>query len=95
MFLIPEPSRYYCEPDEDHFFAWLKSIPAIKKIVGTPTGIELLIEEPIDKLSFYELVGLLTRYDLDRRCLRPLCIQHSDPWFNDKKNYWFDAVFSD
>ena len=20
---IPEPSRFHCEPDEDHFFAWL------------------------------------------------------------------------
>lgn len=95
MLIIPEPSRYYCEPDEDYFFAWLKAIPAIKNVIGTPTGLELTIEEPIDKLSFYELVGLMTRYSLDRRCLRQLCSLQSDPWFNDPKNYWYSAVFSD
>ena len=95
IFLIPEPSRYYCETDEDHFFGWLKSIPAVKEIAGTPGGLELTIDEPIDKLSFYELVGLLTRYSLDRNCLRLLCTHQLDPWFNDKNNYWYESVFCD
>lgn len=90
---IPEPTRYYCESDEDHFFAWLESIPAIKAAVGTPEGIDLTVNEPIDKLSFYELVGLMTRYQLDMSCLRPLCEPQSDPWFTDPKNYWYTSVF--
>ena len=95
MLLIPGPFRYYCEPDEDYFFAWLKAIPAVKEITGTPAGLEITIEEPMDKISFYELVGLMTRYDLDRKCLRPLCRAQSDPWFNDPGNYWYAAVFCD
>lgn len=90
---IPEPARYYCESDEDHFFAWLKNIPSVKAIVGTPEGITLTIDEPIDKLSFYELVGLMTRYQLDRKCLRPLCEAQADPWFTDTTNYWYPSVF--
>ena len=95
MLLIPEPTPYFCEPDEDHFFAWLQAIPAIKEVVGIPAGLELTIEEPIDKVRFYELVGLFTRYGLDRKCLRSLCEHQSDPWFSDSKNYWHAAVFAD
>jgi hypothetical protein len=89
---IPEPTRFYCEADEDHFFAWLNGIAAVKSVVGAPDGIELTIPIPIDQFSFYELVGLLTRYQLDAKTLRPLCQGHSDPWFMDKKNYWYEAV---
>jgi hypothetical protein len=91
---IPEPSRYYCELDEDHFFGWLKSIPAIKELKGTPEGLELIVDQPIDRLSFYELVGLMTRYQLDTRCLHHLCVGHEDAWFNDAENYWYTAVFA-
>ena len=93
MLLIPEPSLYYCEPDENCFFTWLNAIPAVRDVTGTPAGLELAIEEPIDKISFYELVGLMTRYGLDKRCLLPLCESQSDPWFRDSKNYWYAAVF--
>lgn len=93
MLLIPEPSVYYCEPDEEHFFSWLRAIPAIREVTGTPAGLELIVDEPIDKVSFYELVGLLTRYGLDSKCLQPLCCLQTDPWFNDPKNYWYANVF--
>ena len=95
MFLIPHPKSFYCELDEDHFFAWLKDIPAIKNVTGTPKGLELDIDEPVDKTSFYELVGLLARYDLDQRCLRPLAESNPDPWFKDPANYWHRSVFAD
>lgn len=93
MILICEPATFYCESDEECFFGWLKSIPGMKNVTGTPGGLELDIEEPIDKLSFYELVGLMTRYGLDRKALLPLCAKQSDPWFKDPQNYWFNAVF--
>lgn len=48
MLLISEPLRYFCEPDEDCFFTWLRAISAIKEVVGVPAGLELAIEEPID-----------------------------------------------
>lgn len=93
MLLIPEPSCFYCEADEDHFFAWLQGIAAIKAVTVTPDGLDLKIETPIDRVSFYELAGLMTRYQLDKKCLQPLCNGHEDPWFNDKKNYGYKFVF--
>lgn len=90
---IPEPVRFYCEVDEDHFFAWLQGIAAVKAVVGKPDGLHLTVDVPIDRLSFYELVGLMARYQLDKKCLRPLCEGHIDPWFTDSKNYWYKSVF--
>ena len=92
--VIPEPQRFFCEADEKHFFDWLNGIRAIRKVVGTPAGLELVIDVPIDKVSFYELVGLLTRYNLDRTCLNPLCLEHPDAWFQDRRNYWYRYVFA-
>ena len=93
MILIQEPGLFYCEPDEDYFFTWLKAIPAVKRVTATPKGLELIIEEPMDKNSFYELIGLMTRYGLDKKCLRPICDSHPDPWFKDSKNYWYESVY--
>lgn len=90
---IPEPMYFYCGSDENHFFTWLKSIPAVKAVAGSPDGLNLTIEEPIDQLSFYELVGLMTRYQLDTKALRQLCDSQLDPWFTDTKNYWYASVF--
>jgi len=95
VFLIREPIRFYCPLDEDHFFAWLHDIPAVKGVDGTVAGLELDIEEPIDKTSLYELIGLLTRYDVDRRCLRPLVESNPDPWFRDPGRYWHQSVFGE
>jgi hypothetical protein len=92
---IPEPERFYCDADEDHFFGWLNGIPAIKGFVGTPAGLDLTVDVPIDRTSFYELVGLLTRYQLDSRCLKPLCEGQTDPWFTDATNYWFKSVLGE
>ncbi len=94
MLLIREPALYYCEPDEDHFFAWLEAIPAVLSVKGTPDGLEVELVEPIDKPSFYELVGLMSRYGLDRKSLRVLCERQTDPWFKDPQNYWYEAVFA-
>ena len=66
----------------------------MKIVTGAPGGLELTIDEPIDRASFYELVGLMTRYGLDTQCLKPLCESNPDSWFKDNKNYWHAAVFS-
>ena len=91
---IDQPEWFYCDSDEESFFAWLQRIVAVKAFVGTPPhGLNLTIEVPIDRTSFYELVGLMTRYQLDKKSLRQLCEGHEDAWFNDAKNYWYASVF--
>ena len=90
---IDEPVPFYSEGDEDNFFNWLQSIPAVRGVSGTAKGLEVFIEEPLDDLSLYELIALMTRYSLDRRCLRPLCERDDKCWFRDKEKYWYQSIF--
>lgn len=90
---IKEPVPFFSEGDEDSFFRWLRSIPAVRKVVGTPEGLKLTLREP-DKLSIYELIALMTRYQLDRRCLREICESSKErAWFRRKQMYWYDSVY--
>jgi hypothetical protein len=95
MIVIPEPDVFHSQLDEDHFFGWLNDIPAVKSVTMVSEGLQLDIGEPIDRVSFQELASLLTRYDLDRRCLKPLAESNPDPWLRDPVKYWHDAVFGD
>lgn len=93
--LIDEPKRFYCQPDEEHFFAWLNGIDEVEKVVGSQAGLLIEFKRPIGRDGFYELVGLLTRYGLNCSCLQPLCAAHPDDWFRDKVNYWHKSVFGE
>lgn len=90
---ILDPSPFYGECDEEHFFDWLENISAVKCILQTPNGVDLTISVPIDRTSFYELFGVMTRYQLDRKPLRQLCEGHQDAWFNDTTKPWYASVF--
>jgi hypothetical protein len=91
--LINEPLRYYSQADEDHFFAWLQSIPAIEKVTGVGRGLELIVRRPIDKGSLYDLIAVMTRYNLDCRPLKPLCDEQQDEYFRDEGKYWHSAIY--
>ena len=93
LIVIDEPSPFYSQTDEDHFFAWLQSIPAIKNVKGVSRGLELVVERPISKEDLYDLIALLTRYAADCRPLKPLCDEQKDEYFRDKGKYWHSAVY--
>jgi hypothetical protein len=93
VLLIDEPTPFYSPTDENHFFAWLQSIPAVKNVTGRARGLELIVQRPIDKESLYDLIAVMTRYGVDRRPLRPLCDEQEDDYFRDKGKYWHSAVY--
>ncbi|MGZ5875665.1 MAG: hypothetical protein ACXWKP_26595 [Bradyrhizobium sp.] len=93
VLFIEGPSPFYSRTDEDHFFAWLQSIPAIKRVTGKGRGLELVVERPIDRESLRDLIAVMTRYDLDCRPLRPLCDEQKDEYFRDEGKYWHSAVY--
>ena len=93
IIVIPSPKIWYHQIDKNHFFAWLKTIKAIKSIRGTNEGLYLTIEEPIDRISFHQLIGLMTRYKLNMESLRPLCEFHKDEWLRNPKSYWYKIIF--
>lgn len=92
MIFIPEPRFFHCEPDEEVFFQWLYELPTFENVIGTPTGLELYLTK-IDKITLYELIALLFRYGLDKKCLKILCEEHEDKSFRDPKNYWYAEIF--
>jgi hypothetical protein len=93
VLLIDGPSPFYSQTDEDHFFAWLESITAIKGVTGKGRGLELIVERPIGEESLRDLIALMTRYGVDRRPLKPLCEEQKDEYFRDKRKYWHSAVY--
>jgi hypothetical protein len=95
VLLLKGASQFYSYLDEKNFFAWLESIPAIKGVRGTPQGLELTIDSPMDRDSLSDLVAILTRYDVDRKCLKDLVRPEDAEWFQAPDAYWHNAVFSD
>ena len=93
LLLLENGPYFYSKTDEDHFFAWLQSIPAIKKVTGVGRGLELIVRRQIDRDSLRDLIALLTRYNLDCRPLRPLCDEQQDEYFRGKEKYWHSAVY--
>jgi len=91
---IKEPVPFFSEGDEDSFFRWLQSIPAVRKVARTPEGLKLTLRQPPDKLSIYELIAVMSRYQLDMRCLRDICESSKErAWFRRKETYWYDSVY--
>jgi hypothetical protein len=92
ILIIKEPSPYFSQKDEDHFFYWLQSLEAVTNVVGTPNGIEITLQN-VDKESLYELIAIMTRYGLDKKCLASLCTHENEAWFKDKNKYWYASIF--
>jgi len=93
--IIREPVPFFSEGDEDYFFEWLKSITAVKDLVGCTRGLELTLADHVDDPSLRELIGLMTRYGLDMKWLRSLRTKQNEHWFAHDNTYWYSSVFED
>lgn len=94
-FLIKEPAPFYSYLDEENFFRWLKSIPAVKGIVRVAQGMEIKMESPLSEPNLRDLIAIMTRYDIDMKDLRRFCDLTNEKWFKNRSSYWFKAVFDD
>ena len=97
---IPEPSIFYFEEDENNFFRVLYEICPPQQVVRTEQGVlELNVRLPIAKTKFLQLVGVMTRYGLDRSSLRPLLEatrgRSEIHWSLNKDWYWYAAVYGE
>jgi hypothetical protein len=99
--VIPLPSRFYAQSDEDSFFAWVRSIPAVTSVkgIGGPEngGLELTLCQPImDASSLRSLIALMSRYGLAMSCLQEQCAADCNKAiFMNPSAYWYASVFSD
>lgn len=91
--LIKEPVPFYSQLDEDYFFAWLQDITKVKAVKGTPRGLEILLDKPVDEECLADLAALLTRYSVDLKPMKALCAPNNERWFRDPNRRWHQAVF--
>ena len=87
----------YCSPgDEDSFYRWLSSIAGIVKYGGH--GVTLVIDVDSEALTddgLRELIGLFSRYELDKKQLSQFLSEANAGWFSRPGQYWYQAVFGD
>jgi hypothetical protein len=91
--IIEEPRRFYSNLDEKHFFDWLQEIPAVKSVVGGVNGLTVKLDTPIKDPDLRDLIAVLTRYGVNRKCLAVLLNASNQAWFADPQKYWHSAVF--
>ncbi|WP_243368757.1 hypothetical protein [Fundidesulfovibrio soli] len=91
--VIQEPVPFYSEGDEDFFFHWLQSITSVESVSRCLQGLEITLDDPVDDASLRELIGLMARYSLDMKCLKPLRTAQNEHWFADPIKYWHKSVF--
>jgi hypothetical protein len=92
--VIRGPTRFFSTGDEDSFFHWLRSIAAVKNVVGCRTDLEITLVDPVDDCSLRELIGLTTRYGLEMAWLRQLRNDGNKSWFDNENTFWYESVFN-
>ena len=93
--LLIHEGTFYSQLDEDAFFRWLGSIPGIRKITGTPHGLQVSLRTAsLSEPALRDLIALHWRYKLPMRDLREFKTAKNESWFFDIGAYWFDAVFA-
>ena len=90
---VGDPSPFFAYSDEWAFFNWLKRIKAIKHVVGTPKGLRIEVNDPIDDSSLMDLIALLTRYSMSKRCLSIFSNPKNAKWFKKSGTFWFRDIF--
>lgn len=91
--IIKEPNPFFSYLDEKSFFDWLESIPAVKSVVGTPQGLEVSLESPLDEKNLSDLIAVMHRYGIEKKHLRDLCTSENESWFKNTDKYWYKSVF--
>jgi hypothetical protein len=93
--LIIRESSYYCYPDEKHFYGWLESISAVKKVVGGPKGLSIHIADGgPSRDDWIDILGLFARYGIDMRGLRDLVTPEHEAWLKDPEAYWYPKMWA-
>ncbi len=94
MKLQIELPKFYTEKDESRFFMALREISALKSIQGV--GRSLIIDFDLRGLgrdSLFELIGILTRYQINLKPLGTLAERSKFSWLKDKRWYWYGGMF--
>src|SRR5688572_19361248 len=93
MRITVEEPYFFSHGDEDQFFAWLKSIPAVREVEGTPIGLDVVVKRRrLSSNDLRELIALFHRYGLDSGLLRQFYSPQHE-WMKNPKAYWYKSIF--
>lgn len=93
--IIREPSTFYSYLDEENFFRWLESIPAVTGVSRVGFNLEVSLKPTIDEPNLRDLIAILRRYGIDMKCLKAFANPNNEFWFRNPIAYWYKAVFED
>lgn len=94
--LLVHQGTFYSAHDEDAFFRWLASIPGVRKVTGTPEGLQVSLKaSTLSEPALRELIALHWRYRLPMQDLRRFKNEKNASWFCDPGAYWHGAVFGE
>lgn len=94
--VFSEPSFYFSPLDEVIFFHWLESIPGIDDFYVDGKGVKITVPDSgLSHSDWRDLIGLLSRYEIDMSPLRILV--DFDPelkkWMKNERESWYNAIF--
>lgn len=91
---VKEPSRFYSYLDEENFFKWMKSIPAVSQI--NRQGRDLVVTltgQEIEKADLFDLIALFARYQIDMADLKKFADTEHGDWISNPDAYWYSSMF--
>jgi len=93
--LLLRRCRFFSARDEDQFFAWLKAIPGVVRVIGRADGllVSLRSKRPSQE-TLRELLALHFRYRLPMRQLAQFETRQNMTWFRSREAYWYAKVFA-
>jgi hypothetical protein len=84
---------YHGESDEAHFFEWLGELPALEKVVGVGTKLEITLREPVDDESALGLIVLCDRWRVNMSPLRALRSTSNESWFASPRRWFYNQLW--
>jgi hypothetical protein len=79
--------------DEENFFRWLESIPAVTGVARAGRDLDVSLKVPVGESDLRDLIALLKRYGIDMKCLRAFADAGNASWFRSPSAYWHADVF--
>jgi len=92
--LVPGPLFYWCQLDEDLFFAGLKKILCVTQVAGRERSLLVHVDDSaVTDDDLHNLIGLFTRYELDVSVLKALINDANRQWVTRGNAYWHSRMF--
>ncbi|MEZ5691220.1 MAG: hypothetical protein R3D71_06115 [Rickettsiales bacterium] len=93
---IKSPNPFFSYLDEKSFFTWLESIDGVVKVAGYLDELDISLDVPLSEESLRDLIAVMHRYNVDKKCLKEFVTPENKKWFKDNKNaYWHNSIFGD